>query len=700
MITVKKIGIAGIGPFKKGVMLPIQPGVSFLYGKNMLNGGNANAVGKSLLGNSINDTFYEPAVRQDKPKAGKRIVLFNRGKDEVKVVHTSGKSEQVSIEVNGKDKTPRTTRQAKKEAQDLWGLSQEEYETYGFVDYATPHPLVKGSTAVRKAFFTSFFGLDQMDAEKKIFAKQLSEIKKTKAAYSELEKAFASARTDMLSKEERLALEARLEKAEASLKKLKELQGKADANARLKAFKELAGNKLKRAMEVTRSVKEVKQDLRRALELEDQVAEYKDYLRDLANYEKATKGVDLSVPLAELEKQSNLYADYRERLHVLRERAASKVKKDFTAVEKPETELAVLEQRYRQLKHELDHSEKFAKGKCETCGQDVEARDPEKVKKALVAIRSEIDQWEAYEEYKEAKANYLANKDKQEKAVAELEELEGKIEKIAKAREEYRKRSMLPPKPKKVEKPEGKIDTDALRKELEITQFFEENENLIEKLNGYQEVEFDIGDLNKVQERVYKIKARLDLHNSVKKRALEIRARLGELQKAMRKQQALEVILEAYADKAMKKMAIESISQHLMESVNRYAALVFENYSFEFVWGTQIQILVHRPEGTSDVRKLSGAESMLFTLILILSLLSFVPKSKRLNLIILDEPYASFSEKTADLFTKLLPHITQIIPSVLIITPKSNFRVRGAHEYTATKVRGGTVLKKGHPDAA
>jgi DNA repair exonuclease SbcCD ATPase subunit len=135
-----------------------------------------------------------------------------------------------------------------------------------------------------------------------------------------------------------------------------------------------------------------------------------------------------------------------------------------------------------------------------------------------------------------------------------------------------------------------------------------------------------------------------------------------------------------------------------MATVNRYAALVFENYSFEFVWGTQIQLLVHRPEGTSDVRKLSGAESMLFTLILILSLLVFVPKSKRLSLLILDEPYASFSDGTAELFTKLLPHITQVIPSVLIITPKAEFRVAGAAEFTAVKQVGGTAIKKGHPN--
>jgi len=116
------------------------------------------------------------------------------------------------------------------------------------------------------------------------------------------------------------------------------------------------------------------------------------------------------------------------------------------------------------------------------------------------------------------------------------------------------------------------------------------------------------------------------------------------------------------------------------------------------VWGAQIKILVHRPEGVSDVRKLSGAESILFTLILVMSQLMFVPKSRRLSLLVLDEPTASFSEGTIELFRKLLPHLTQIIPSVLIVTPKAQIRFDGANEVTVVKDHGGSKIVTGHPD--
>lgn len=695
MNVVQKIGIAGIGPFKKGVVLPIEPGVSFLYGKNLLNGGNANAVGKSLLGNAIGDIFYEPEVRHDKPKAGKRIVVFKKGKAEVKIVHEAGKGERVTMLVNGEDKSARTPSQTKKDALAKWGLSSDEFQTYGFVDASVPHPLVKGGTPARKAFFTSFFGLDQMDAEKKVFVKELAEVKKVKAAYAELESAFASARVDMLSKEQRLKIENQLAECEQQLSKLKKRQEQYMEGQRIEAFLAVAGSKLKRLDKVTRTSKEVKADIKAANAAAEQQEEYDAYRKALTRYKLQIQHLDMEISFEELESQ---FKTYTKALNVVQRLSDVELpKKDYVRVKPPKTERAELERKERQLQHALDHSTKFSKGVCETCGQEVKAEKPAAIKAKLKAVQEELEQWDAHEKGERAYKRFKDAYTEAETEIAERDAAQKVVDRMKDIPEMYEKRRSLI-KPEKVERPSEVYDLDALKAELDITVFKEENAELIEELPNYKPVEFDPAALNAVQERMFKLKARLDLHNSVKTRAQEIRTRLAELKDAMEKQQALELIIEGYSDKAMKKMAIESISKHLMASVNRYAALVFENYSFEFVWGTQIQILVHRPEGVSDVRKLSGAESMLFTLILILSLLVFVPKSKRLSLLILDEPYASFSDGTAELFTKLLPHITQVIPSVLIITPKSEFRVDNANEFTMVKQHGGTVLKKGHPD--
>lgn len=695
MNKVEKIGIASIGPFKKGASLPIVPGVSFLYGKNELNGGNANAVGKSLMGKVIQDIFYEPEVRGDKPKTGKRVVVFSQGKKQIKIVSEINKTEKVQIEVDGEDKSARTSSQTKKAAQELWGVTQDEFLTYGLVDAAVPHPLVKGGTAARKAFFTSFFGLDRMDAEKKIFLKELAEVKRAKAAYEELEKAFASARKDMLSKEERIDLQEKLDVLNKKLKKLSMLQEQAIANQRLDAFKEVAGAKLKQLDKVTRSLAEVKKDWRAANEAQDQLAEYKEYKRALDKYNMATADLDMDVSLTELVNASVAY----DRTVASLADVSGLRKPTFTdeEPEQPKTTRAELEATQRRLKHSLEHSRKFAKGVCDTCGQEVKAKDPAKLKKELVAVERDLEAWEQLQDYRERKKKHEADLATYKELISEKRELEAALPALKAKAALFKKRKGLV-KPVKVEKPARLWDLEALRVELDLTKFAEENEDTIEALKTYVPVSFDNSKYAALQERVFAMRAKLDLHESVKKRASEIKSRLDDLGKAIRKQQELEIILEGYSDKAMKKMAIQAISQHLMTSVNKYAALVFENYSFEFVWGTQIQLIVHRPEGSSDVRRLSGAESMLFTIILILSLLIFVPKSKRLSLLVLDEPYASFSDGTAELFTKLLPHLTQVIPSVLIITPKSEFRVEGATEFTAVKQASGTAIRKGHPD--
>lgn len=696
MNKIEKIGIAGIGPFKKGVVLPIVPGVSFLYGKNLLNGGNANAVGKSLLGNSISDIFYEPAVRQDKPKIGKRFVEFTKGKKRICVVHEVNKTEKLRVMVDGEDQSARTISATRKLAAELWGVTQDEFATYGFVDAAVPHPLVKGGTAARKAFFTSFFRLDQLDAEKKVFQKQLAEVNKVKAAHEELAKAFASARSDMLGKDERVALEAQLVEDEAELQRLVALQEKAAASQRLTAFKEVAGDKLDKLHLVKRTVKDIRRDLSDAAKAEEQLEDYKLYLKELRRYETAAAGLDLSQDVEELRKLAQECDKVESQLEQLDELEEPK-KPRSDGIEKPDTDLGELEAEERKLRHALEHSRKFDKGVCGTCGQEVKARKPVEIRAELTEVLNGIEAWSIYTDHQRRLKLYKERKVEYDKAVAEKDSLTARLKKLKPKRELYHKLSRLN-KPVKVEKPERIYDVKALEVELELTKFAEDNEELIEQLKTYKPIKFDHTRLTKVQEQVYAARAKLDLHASVKKRALKIRERLGELREAMLTQSALELILEGYSDKAMKKMAIESISNHLMATVNRYAALVFENYSFEFVWGTQIQILVHRPEGTSDVRKLSGAESMLFTLILILSQLVFVPKSKRLSLLILDEPYASFSEGTAELFAKLLPHIVQVIPSVLIITPKSEYRFAGATEFTAIKQQGGTVIRKGHPN--
>jgi DNA repair exonuclease SbcCD ATPase subunit len=249
-----------------------------------------------------------------------------------------------------------------------------------------------------------------------------------------------------------------------------------------------------------------------------------------------------------------------------------------------------------------------------------------------------------------------------------------------------------------VEKPTALDGVEKARKEIASLEFLAPHVDLLGKLD-VELPDYDPAMLNKLQDKLSSAKAALEVHEVVKGRAVRLRKRMEELDAELVTEEPLKLLLEGYSDKAVKKMVIDAISNHLVTTLNSYSKLVFSNYTFEFVWGTQVQLLVHRPKlPTTDVRKLSGAESKLFTLILVLALMKFVPKRKRLNLLVLDEPTASFSKETTEVFHQLLGQLGEVIPSILVVTPKSEERVEGAMEYTVVRDKAGSRIVKGHPD--
>ena len=443
-------------------------------------------------------------------------------------------------------------------------------------------------------------------------------------------------------------------------------------------------------------LKDRRSRLKTALASVSQLEEWRDYRRAMVKYKAETQGLDMDRDSDELKAASAAFVKARARYEAL----APVRPKVVVEPTKPETDQEDLIVRRAALRHKLDHARKFGKGVCDTCGQEVKVEPKELIEKKLRRVTAALNEWTDYLAALETYSEYLTECKTYKAQVAEKAALKAKLTDLLADHALWTKRSRIV-KPDRVEKPETVEDPEPLRREVEVLEFCSSHVDTIRQLKNLTDedraLDFDATKLNELQDRLSEMKTKLQVHNTVKSRALSIRTRLHELASELANEEPLELLVEAYSDKAIKKMVIEAISQHLMGLVNKYATLVFDNYIFEFVWGSQIQILVHRPSGTTDVRKLSGAESKLFTIVLVLALLAFVPKSKRMSLLILDEPTASFGAESTAMLHKLLPHLISIIPSVLVVTPKSDERFEGATELTVVRTREGARIVKGHP---
>ena len=134
--------------------------------------------------------------------------------------------------------------------------------------------------------------------------------------------------------------------------------------------------------------------------------------------------------------------------------------------------------------------------------------------------------------------------------------------------------------------------------------------------------------------------------------------------------------------------------------MNKYARFVYsESYSFEVKLDKQFDVIVHKRYASGpkscDVRRLSGAESRMFSLLLIMSFISLMPEKRRSNMLILDEPTANMGLEMQQNFWRFVPVLNKVIPHIIVITPKSDEGLEKSRCFTAVKKNGISILAKG-----
>jgi hypothetical protein len=268
-------------------------------------------------------------------------------------------------------------------------------------------------------------------------------------------------------------------------------------------------------------------------------------------------------------------------------------------------------------------------------------------------------------------------------------------------------------KPAKVEDPgysreELRDAVDDAREVLEAVRFGNKNRNAIDLYDKTYDEDIPkdyVGQVSAVQEALLAVELKLSKAQQRYDAAVRADEEITRLEQELKILPDIQLLLQAYEDKAVKRLAIKSLTASLMDAINQLAGTYMpEDFRFEFVWDEkEVSLLVHRhypglkKPKTTDINMLSGAEATLFAAILIPVMNSFLHENHRLNCLFMDEPTANMSEDMKERFKKIVVFMNKVIPSIIITTPNLNESYENAINFTVVKKGGKSHLVDCHP---
>jgi DNA repair exonuclease SbcCD ATPase subunit len=588
----------------------------------------------------------------------------------------------------------------------LFGMTEDEMYTRFYLDARKPHPLILGDTAARRKFFTSFFRLDKLSEMQKMVRSALTEVGNAKVLLRELEGQVGA--LNVLPKEKVLELQrtltdlqqskahyGRLVERAAKLNQLFEIKG---SKLYKELYEELDGDfsqfkasqeKLAHRIQVTRRQLAA---ARKYSAYRVRLAEWKEEQQELAQYDVAEvdrKVARLQAYESQRLQSKNTLAEVTEKFTDARERARNSAN------------------RASQIREDLAKAREAVKGAetCPTCGGLMPSKHRKHAKQHVAELKEQLVQAEERQKKFGARASKYGLL--LEECTTTAEVLEERIKKYTPyLRIQGRLKASAKPEPYEGEKykeaeVEQKLDSLQEKESLfrscehlidsfvEASALSKQEAGFATKQGMYQEK------LLQVTEDIAKISFVLEEQQKLRKQRKELRERISDLQVQVEQEEAYRVLEQAFSNKGVKSVIIRSICQRLETTVNKYAKMLFPaDFVFRFELDTQFNIVVERNFGSkklvSDVRKLSGAESKLFSVLLLVALTTFVPPARRTSLLLLDEPTGALTAESSEAFCRFLPVLNKAIPHIVVITPRTEdvMNVEGARYFQVTRDKG------------
>lgn len=728
MFIFKELEVKNVLLYKNASIDLNHKGVSVIYGENRDAGRNStNAAGKSLLFSQIPELLgISPPLtnKADKRKNGVASLKFASAKQQYQVIRKAKKrGEKLILIEEGQDKHIHKKTYALKKLQHLHGWTEDEFYSIVYIDSRRPNLLHMGTTKQRRDFIISMFRLSNVDNLRKYFNAELRRIAEDRSAYEEVKRQYNSL-SEQLVDESELEIQEQIERLEKVYKKLSERVTKASALEELLQFRRDNKKSIRRLLKITdrnldsvdksidsckKRIEKLEDALEHAISWtkhKDRIEEYKKkakhLLIELAKYTDITPLGALQ-GAKEYQRLSQKIDHVRSTIRDNKKRLPKKVDINQEALEIPIDEYSTRLSNYTQL---LEQAKKFRGGSCPVCNQPVKIHNTDTLRKKIANLSAKLDVANSAREAVEIRT-------RRREIIKLNKELKSRLVKLKKERRVFKRHEEankiyenLPEKPKEYEG--KKYDEEKVREALSKNKirlgFLTSVEPLVDKIKKAlalseedKQETYHLPDLRKrldaVVERLPSLKSSFDKMKTVKKSMAELKVRAKELVQSVKDEQAFELLVEAYGNSGIKKLMLQRIGSHLEQCLNRYSRFVFsERYEFKVNIDTQFDIVVRRRLAdrvvVSDVRRLSGAESKAFILLLYLSLLSLIPSNRRSNLLILDEPDANLGPEMRENLKRFIPILNKIVPHIVIITPHTDMRYEGARVFTVVKERG------------
>lgn len=704
---------------------------------------DTNGVGKSLLFDLIPTVIYGVTGNDARPKdlmddTSSITVCFTNKKHVYEVTATNKNGLKYAVSVDGVDQQTHTIAAARRIIGQGWPISEQEYWSIWCLNSQVSNLVLRGTTSQRLQFFTDFFDLGIYEKLRTYFrhklkdvehietevATLLSEFMRVKSEYDGLVKPDFDAEqyTEVLDKYTRITnvldtyrVQLNVLNQYHRLKKIVVAPINIAESRKLLAdvleadeLREKRNIAIDRSNQLATQLKEIEQEM---LEFGD--VEYDEqYAEELQLYlNKLNKRLDRAVVhndnVLRLTTKLESYGIDNSKFN---EQVLQRSKEDYSLCQ-------------TTLKLEAN----VVDAKCPVCGtafdQDVLVRNAETARKKLTRIKKYIDAYAVHTELSELGT------------VVGVEQIEHKITNVKQelrelnvARDAYTVFNSLTTTKTRLEVAYAKVsdsigieprsyNVTASEIEAEIAVALA-NEKVLTELSELRTLfdgQIDEIDYQKFVDKCDRLatkkdelsvtvqelataKNQYDLYvaraQTLKKVGKELALSVKDKRKLIEDKPVLTELVRAYSSKGIKVDKVRNIASILVNNLNRYRALLFdEPLKFEVeITDAKIDILYVNSDRVADVRRMSKSEGNRFNLLLMLSML---PLSRTVvGTIILDEIDSGFSESNKEMFrTKFLPMLHTVVPNVVVVTPDVD-EYPGSHNIELVKYNGTTTIKR------